>query len=268
MNIISKGVAVSTATNSDVKNDIASQGLYLITYHRLILLTLLDVIMKVHIQPCRYDFDGIRVAYGNLFDIVACLLPVKVQSVQDVNTYLERIFPELRPKLAYVKSFDGMITVVRDKCTIINIHCLEAIVTRFKIVEAKDEITAYKSIVSTFCEEIKLSICYDQSFKIESPSPQLLTCETIQFVLEWEAEDHPLNDIKHLLQKAFNDKRVQVLSIKEGNSIIVTCYAPRHIMDVLIIRVKKNLDVLKDMKLIRLSISYHLIWDSCTRDKV
>ena len=37
---------------------------------------------------------------------------------------------------------------------------------------------------------------------------------------------------------------------------------------VLISQVKKNLDVLKDMKVIKLTISYHIIWDICTRDMI
>ena len=58
-------------------------------------------------------------------------------------------------------------------------------------------------------------------------------------------------------------KRVQIQAIKVGNIIFVTCYAPRHIMDVLMMEGRKNLDVLREMGLIKLTVSYYTLWDEC-----
>ena len=63
----------------------------------------------------------------------------------------------------------------------------------------------------------------------------LLKCQTIKFVLEWKTSERTFNEIRELLCKTFGDiaDRVLVNEAKEGNSIIVTCYAPQHIMDIL-----------------------------------
>ena len=97
-----------------------------------------------------------------------------------------------------------------------------------------------------------------------------LTCETIEFVLEWEADKYTLSDIKYLLTKAFEDtvNTIQVRAINEDNSIIVTCYAPEHMMDILLVIAKENLGLLKEMGLSKLTIGYHTIYDKRQRDKV
>ena len=97
-----------------------------------------------------------------------------------------------------------------------------------------------------------------------------LICETIEFVVEWNINERTLSHIKGLLSKAFKDmaKSVQVRAIKEGNSIIVTCYAPRNIIDILLITAEENLDTLKEMGMIKLTLGYCTIYDKRQRDKV
>ena len=75
--------------------------------------------------------------------------------------------------------------LVEDKCTIINVCCLEAIVDHYNIAEAKQHITEFKEAVNTFCKEVKLSVCCKESFKRISSSHHLI-CETVEFVLEWD----------------------------------------------------------------------------------
>ena len=120
-----------------------------------------------------------------------------------------------------------------------------------------------------FCEETTPDICCNKSFNTVSSS--LLKCETIEFVLEWEANKYSLSDVRALLQNSFQDmaKKVQVRYIKvDSNFVIVTCYAPQNIMDILQMEARKNLDLLRKIGLIELKISYYSIWDRHTRDKV
>ena len=159
--------------------------------------------------------------------------------------------------------------LVQDKCTIINICCLEEIVDQFNITEAKAHITNYNTLVDEFCKKIKADVCCNQNIKI-STSSHHLTCETIVFILEWEADKYTLFEIRGLLSKAFKDmaKKVQVRTVNEGNSIIVTCYAPQSLIDLLLMTAKENLDSLKHLGVIKLTIGYHTIYDKCERDKV
>ena len=206
--------------------------------------------------------------FNTLFNAIERLIEKKVPSLEDLKTYLHICYDELRLQVEYAESFEGIMLIIKDKDTIIDINCLQTVVDHYNIEEAKDHITAYQKKIEKFCEEITLTICCNESFKLTNSS--LLKCETVEFVLEWNGDEYFLNDIKVLLQKAFQDmaNRVQVRYIKEDNFIIVTCYAPRHIMDVLLMEAKKNLDLLRGIRLMKFTIGYHTIMDEGTRDKV
>ena len=209
-----------------------------------------------------------KVALRDIIDTVTPLIAKSIPSLRLLKTYLRRYFRELEPHIDIAGSFDDVMDIVEKKCTIINICDLEAVVECYNIEEAKCYITDYKSTVDKFCEEVKLSMCENINFMTDSSC--LLKCETIEFVLEWEPNKYSLGQIRDLLITSFRDmaSKVQVSVIKKGNSIIVTCYAPRHIMDVLLMEAKKNLDLLKGIGVMKLTIGYHIIWDINTKDKV
>ena len=225
---------------------------------------------KVSLQRTyQYDFDQMRVKFGNLIEAVAPVIAKDIPSLEELKRYLRRCFPGLKPQLAIAQSFDDVMELVENKCTIINVCCLEAIVDHYNITEAKRHITEFKTAVDTFCEKIKLSVCCKESFK-RIISSHSLTCETVEFVLEWKTDEHTLNDIRDLLSKAFEDlvNNVQIHVIMEGNSIIITCYAPHHMMDILLVTAKKNLGLLKEMGLLKLTLGHDIIYDKHQRDKV
>ena len=210
-----------------------------------------------------------KVAFGNLIEIVSPLIEAGIPTLNELIRYLWRCFQDMRPNLTRAESFDDVMELVQDKCTIINVCCLEAIINHYNITAAKQHIEEFKTAVDTFCENIKTDICLKQNFKIASFSHHL-TCETIEFVLEWKADEYTLSDIKHLLSKAFGDmaKSVLVRDINDGNSIIVTCYAPLSLMDFLLTAAERNLSLLKANGMIKLTFGYHTIYDKRQRDEV
>ena len=210
-----------------------------------------------------------KVTFGNLMMTMSPLIKAGIPSLEDLKIYLRRCFRELRPQLATAESFDDVMDLVQDTCTIINVCCLEAIVKYFKITEAEPHIIKFKTTVDIFCADVRADICLKQNFKTTLSSHHL-TCETIEFVLEWETDKYTLRDIKDLLSKAFEDmaKSVQVRAVNEGNSIIVTCYAPEYMMDTLLMTARKNLDLLKKMKVTKFIMGYHTIYDKRQRDEV
>lgn len=201
--------------------------------------------------------------------MVAPLIKSAVASkLKEFKAYIQTCFPELKPQLATAKAFENIMEVVRKKCNVVNVACLEAVINHYKVEDAQVHIETYKSYLEAFCQNVKLTVCKNENFMTGASS--LLKCETIQFVLGWKTDDHTLIEIRALLWKAFGDmaKRVLVKEAKEGNSIIVTCYAPRHIMDALLIEAEKSLDQLRGIGLIKLTIGYHTLWDEHKRDKV
>ncbi|XP_019853513.1 PREDICTED: uncharacterized protein LOC109582894 [Amphimedon queenslandica] len=125
-------------------------------------------------------------------------------------------------------------------------------------------ILAYQTHLDEFCEN-KLTMFCDHPLKRLSSS--LLTCETIKFVLKWNPSEHSLSSIRALLWKTFKDNQVEVVVIKEGNSIIVTCYAPHYLMESLLVTARDNVDMLKEMGLISLTIGYYTVYDEHAIDE-
>ena len=211
-----------------------------------------------------------RAKLGVLFYTVIPLIQAAVMPLlEDLKSFLRLCVPSLKPQLAMAKSFDDVMEVVREKCTIINISWLETIINKYNIEEAKAHISAFKLEVDKFCKNVRLTICQDKSFTSNLSS--LLKCETIQFTLSWEIDKSTLYEIRGLLWKAFEDMTNEVLvkEINGGNSIIVTCHAPRNVMDILLLKANMSLGELQKMGLIKLTIGYYTVWNERTmvRDK-
>ena len=95
--------------------------------------------------------------------------------------------------------------VVEDKCTIIiiNICCLEATIKQYNIADAKPLITEFKTTVDAFCGKVEVSLCFKESYKRISSCNHHLTCQTIEFVIEWKTDEHIINYNRDLLSKGF-----------------------------------------------------------------
>ena len=189
--------------------------------------------------------------------------------IQDVKNLLYS-FPDLKPELASVKTIDDILNLVHDKCTVIDISYLEAIVEQFNIEEAKESIKAYKDIVKKFSQDVTLELCLDESFPV-SKTPSALKYETAKFVLDWDpANDYTINDIRNILAVSFKklSKRVKIVVIKKDNSIAVICTFPPHLLGPLIANAQETIELVKKRGLIRLSVGSIIIWDIKSRDQV
>jgi hypothetical protein len=210
-------------------------------------------------------FDDIRCKFGFLKNFVTNLAVDRITSSEELKIYIEDCFPELKSHLLRVDNIRSIIDVLKnEKCNILNVKALEAVVSKYKIDEAKKEIEGYKHELEQFCST-KLQAILDKVLFSKDP----LNCETIQFILNWSADDYTLNDVHYLLEKAFGElnRRVIVKTITEGRSIVIICYAPRHLIDVLFMEAENNIDQLKERGLKQLTIGYYTAYDSI-RDKV
>ena len=174
-------------------------------------------------------------------------------------------YPHLETEITHSKSIDDVLNVVRDHCTLINISCLEGIVERFDIKEAETHIQAYKNVVQSFCKETKASLCLEETFK-ERKSHSLLKCETAVFVLDWDPSNYTLQDIRDIIAESVEDN-VQIRVIREGKSIIVTCFFPLCLTTSIIARAQETLEIMKEKGLLQLTVGHCTIYDH-RRDKV
>ena len=100
-----------------------------------------------------------------------------------------------------------------------NIAPVDVIANHFKITEAKKLIAEYQMLIEDFCCNAEIKGILDKLLSVEN----LSKFDTIHFVLSYETDDHTLNDIRRLLEKAFKilNKRIFIQSIHKGNSIIM-----------------------------------------------
>jgi len=88
--------------------------------------------------------------------------------------------------------------------------------------------------------------------------------------MTWDSDQTTLSDIQSLLRIAFHDKarHVMVKVVNQGNSIIVTCYAPCHLHEELATLVKDNEMYLRERKVLSIIIGGFVILQRETRGKV
>ena len=215
----------------------------------------------------QYQFDNMRAKFGTFKFRILFLVAVKVLPLNIFKIFLQLSYPELKLQLDDVDSVESALTIVLMKCNIINVSPVENIVQFYNIPEAQQLIVEYKEELNQFCSKISLDFLLNKRLSTDISS---LTCETIQFVLDWKPDEHSLDDIRRLLKKAFTDinKRLTVQVTCPG-SIKVILYAPHHLLAALFLEVQDNLTVLiKDFGLISLTIGQYKVYDKRIRYKV
>ena len=208
-------------------------------------------------------FDEIRGSFGIFIDKIIPLISQSIPSAAKLKSFLQLSFPELSAELSNADSIEGIMNVVVKNCRINNISKIKTIVKLFEITKAKPLISEYEE-VKTVCGSL-------QDFLSQNQPEHFLICETIQFTLGWEPEEHSLDDIRNLLEEAFKElnKRIIIQSIHRGNSIIIICYGPHHLLAALLLEAQDNLTVLmKEFSLIRLTIDHYIVYDKRIRYKV
>ena len=206
-------------------------------------------------------FTSIRTEFGTTFSIIKGIIKSNPPPLEDLIEYLEDCNPSFMPSLAHCESIRSVLNVVRDKCTLIDINYLEAVVNRFNIEEAKKHIESYKEAIDQFCQSVSVRLCLEEIFPVTATPPPL-KYETATFVLNWDPDDYMLNDIRSLLSAVFErlDKWVTIKVIKEG-SVIVTCTFPLHLSGSLIAKAQETVQSIKNTGIIRLIIGHSTILD-------
>uniref|UniRef100_A0A1X7SUM0 SH3 domain-containing protein n=1 Tax=Amphimedon queenslandica TaxID=400682 RepID=A0A1X7SUM0_AMPQE len=209
-------------------------------------------------------FNEVRGSFGILIDELVPLIAQSIPSAEKMKSFLQRSFPELSVELSTADDIDSIMSIIVKKCRVNDISIIKTIVKRFKIAEANPLISEYEDEVKAVCGSLK-------DFLSQNQPEHFNDFETIQFTLGWEPDEHSLDDIRNLLEEAFKElnKRIIVRSIHRGNSIIIICYAPHHLLAALLLEAQDNLTVLmKEFSLIRLTIGHYTVYDKRIRYKV
>ncbi|XP_019856454.1 PREDICTED: uncharacterized protein LOC100638653 isoform X2 [Amphimedon queenslandica] len=215
-------------------------------------------------EDYNYHFDKMRGNFGSFYFKVTRLVShtIRVNQLEDFIEFLDGCYAELGPNLTSAATVKDVMKVVKTKCNVINIAPVEVAVSFNSEVEteAKPLVADYNAAVNEFCHNFKLRFLLDKKLS----TSDFLICETIEFVLDWDPAEHLLNDIRRLMEKAFKglSRRIIVKSMHKGNSIIIICGAPTHLMNALQLRARDNLTVLQEeFALMRLKIGHCTVYD-------
>ena len=183
---------------------------------------------------------------------------------------LEEHDATLRPSLAHCKTISDMLNIVQDKCTILDVNYLEAVVMQLNIEEAQEYIELYKKTVDEFCQSVSVRQCLGETLSVTT-SPPSLKDETITVVLDWDPDNCTLKDIINVMSRIFPEglnKKITIKSIREGNSITVTCTFPLDQYHLFITKARETMQSLKIKEMKRLKIGHETIMDLDKVDNV
>ena len=228
-------------------------------YYYLIHIVIAEIFVPRNTRP---TFHLMRIKFGTTFNKVRDAIKETPLTAEKLKYYLLDCYPDLTPQLSHpsINTIDRILDIIKEKCTLIDIYILEAIAERFDIKEAKTYIKDYKDAIDEFCRTVSTRLCLQESLEVTKSS---LNCETAKFVLEWDPDKTSLADIENLLSVAFErlNKRVKVIVVGKGNSIIVTCTFPVSLLGPIIAKAQETLELVKKKGLIKLIIGYYIIYD-------
>ena len=171
-------------------------------------------------------------------------------------------FPDLKSKLEHKEALDDMLEVLKTKCSLIDVHCLEVILQAYKIKdEGLAQLNSYKSIVEKFCQSVPIRLCVDQVLDVIR-TPARLTSETVLFVLDWNPDKRMLQDVRNLLSRSLDANMIIVRIGISHQSVTVTCHCPSEYTGSLITNVLEKIETLKIKGLKEFRIGNCTVWSN------
>lgn len=158
-----------------------------------------------------------------------------------------------------LKTVHKILDVVKRNCNLIDINCLEVVVTQFNVAEAIDPLEAYKAEVQEFCKQLRNEL--NESLEVVR-NPKPLSRETIVLVLDQTPLTCTVGDIKDVVREATGAhiSDVRITNISDSNSITITLFVPMSLTGHVIATVIQNLELLQLKGLEQLIFNNSLIW--------
>ena len=181
---------------------------------------------------------------------------------EKLKRYLS-FYPDLSPSLANADNIFDIMKVIQQHSSFTCCSRLKHVADRFRISAAQDEIRSYLEYMKQFCSQTLTKHTYLRPFIERTSEINLTPSTTIQFSLEWNADERTLADIQSVLRQAFYEKEIDVhIVVVAGGSVSVVCYAPEHLMNRLASLAKEN-----EKMLIKIGVTYFRVGDTVVVDQ-
>lgn len=206
------------------------------------------------------DFSTLRCKFGSAFYAARCAIEKRNINPKAMRTLLSDCFPhksEFEDK--NLKTVHKILDAVKRNCNLIDINCLEVVVTQFNVAEAIDPLEAYKAEVRKFCKQLRNEL--NESLEVVR-NPKPLSRETIVLVLDQTPLTCTVGDIKDIVREATGAhiSDVRIINISDSNSITITLFVPMSLTGHVIATVIQNLELLQPKGLEQLIFNNLLIW--------
>ena len=233
------------------------------------LLYKIDVNVPIIMSPNeKCFFNEMRMKRTVLFYSIRPKLTAGIPSLKELVEFIATTWDELEPQIANASTVEEVLNVVQSHCTIVNVSYVKLIAEFFKVDEVVTEIETFSQEVNNRCEGLLLKYCMNESFR--DGYLHQLKCNTIEFFLSWDPSEKELKDISSILWKAFDKyaSNIKISNIREGNSIIVVCHAPHTMMAMLMMRAKRNIDILVKEGVMSLFVGHYTVLDHKSKEQV
>ena len=200
-----------------------------------------------------------RLKYGRTFFKVGSIMekypPAIADDMKQLLTFYDK---ELKPSLAQCQKIKEILEIVSDKCPLNDIEILEFIVNELDINEAKSVVQEYNEAIKEF-SEMKLSQCLKEKFLYGSP----LSCEKVTIVVDQDADDSILKDVRKLSGGIFKDlvPQIKLCVIRDDQSFTIICSFPLSLTEQLIAIAQESIETMKENKVKRLTIGYYTVYE-------
>ena len=197
-------------------------------------------------------------------------MKTKHPTLEEMKYYLQRHYFHPKQHLANITTIADFLNVVKEKCSLIDIRCLEVVIDQFCLKKVEQCIKVYKSFINDFCCHATVESCLNETFEVVAMSTPL-KCETLKFFLNWKpSNNYRIRDATELLFVSFGElaKNVKLITFKEDISLIMTCTFPFSLCSSLIKKAHENIESAKKKGVINLTIADHVVFDEISRDDV
>ena len=212
----------------------------------------------------------IRTKFELTFSQVEDVMKTKHPFLEEMKDCLQNHYFHLKQHLENITTIAEFLNVVKEKCSLIDISCLEIVIDQFCLKKVEYHIKAYKHFINDFCCCVTIDNCLNETFEVVAMSTPLI-CETLKFFLDWKpSNNYRIRDATELLFVSFGElaKNVKLITLTEDISLIMTCTFPYSLRSLLIMRAHENIESMKRKDVIKLIIADYVVFDESNRDNV
>ena len=216
------------------------------------------------------QFLEIRAKFKSTFSQVEDVIKTKHPSLEEMKRSLQNHYFHLTQHLTNITTIAEFLNISTEKCSLIDIRCLEVVIDQFCLKNIEQHFEDYKCFVNEFCCCVSVYSCLNETFDVVVMSTSL-KCETLKFFLNWKpSNNYRIKDATDLLFVSFGElaKNVKLITLTEDISLILTCTFPYNLRSSLIVKAHENLESMKRKGVIKLTIADFCVFDEDSGDDV